>query len=44
VQRQFQLNRKDEFVKAFVQQAIARVVKPLETQPAEQEQPNSPDE
>lgn len=29
VQRQFQLNRKDEFVKAFVQQAIARVVKPL---------------
>jgi hypothetical protein len=44
VQRQFQLNRKDEFVKAFVQQAIARVVKPLETQPAEQEEPNSPDE
>ncbi len=29
VQRQFQLNRRDEFVKAFVQQAIARVVKPL---------------
>ncbi|MBD1930813.1 YcjF family protein [Funiculus sociatus] len=29
VQRQFQLNRKDEFVKAFVQEAIARVVKPL---------------
>ena len=29
VQRQFQLNRRDEFIKAFVQQAIARVVKPL---------------
>jgi small GTP-binding protein len=29
VQRQFQLNKKDEFIKAFVQQAIARVVKPL---------------
>lgn len=29
VQRQFQLNRRDEFVKAFVQQAIARVIKPL---------------
>ena len=29
VQRQFQLSRKDEFVKAFVKDAIARVVKPL---------------
>ena len=29
VQRQFQLNRRDEFVKAFIQEAIARVVKPL---------------
>lgn len=29
VQRQFQLNRRDEFIKAFIQQAIARVVKPL---------------
>jgi hypothetical protein len=29
VQRQFQLNKKDEFIKAFVQQAIARVVRPL---------------
>ncbi|MEB3178754.1 MAG: GTP-binding protein [Nostocaceae cyanobacterium] len=29
VQRQFQLNRRDEFVKAFVQEAIARVVRPL---------------
>jgi uncharacterized protein len=29
VQRQFQLTRKEEFVKAFVQDAIARVVEPL---------------
>ncbi len=29
VQRQFQLNRRDEFVKSFVQDAIAKVVKPL---------------
>lgn len=29
VQRQFQLNRKDEFIKAFIQEAITRVVKPL---------------
>lgn len=29
VQRQFQLNRRDEFVQQFVQEAIARVVKPL---------------
>jgi GTPase SAR1 family protein len=29
VQRQFQLNRKDEFIKSFVQDAISRVVKPL---------------
>ena len=29
VQRQFQLNRRDEFVRAFVQEAIVRVVKPL---------------
>jgi hypothetical protein len=36
VQRQFQLNRKDEFIKAFVQEAIARVVRPLaETTKAE---------
>lgn len=30
VQRQFQLNRRDEFVKSFVQEAITRVVKPLQ--------------
>jgi len=29
VQRQFQLNRRDEFIKSFVQEAITRVVKPL---------------
>lgn len=29
VQRQFQLSRRDEFIKDFVQQAIARVIKPL---------------
>jgi hypothetical protein len=29
VQRQFQLNRKDEFIKSFIQEAITRVVKPL---------------
>ena len=29
VQRQFQLNKKDEFIKSFVQEAITKVVKPL---------------
>ncbi len=29
VQRQFQLNRKDEFIRSFVQEAITRVVRPL---------------
>lgn len=29
VQQQFQLNRRDEFIKAFIQDAIARVVMPL---------------
>ncbi|HEY9811515.1 MAG TPA: GTP-binding protein [Halomicronema sp.] len=29
VQRQFQLNKKDEFVKAFIKDAIAQVVEPL---------------
>lgn len=40
VQRQFQLNRKDEFIKSFVQDAITRVVKPLnldQIEPAEDE-------
>lgn len=39
VQRQFQLNRKDEFLKAFVQEAIARVVKPLSANSEPQPQP-----
>jgi uncharacterized protein len=30
VQKQFQLNRKDEFIKSFVQDAITRVIKPLQ--------------
>ncbi|AFY77741.1 small G protein, GTPase SAR1 [Pleurocapsa sp. PCC 7327] len=39
VQRQFQLNRRDEFVKAFVKDAIARVVKPIaETLETEREE------
>ena len=29
VQRQFKLNRKDEFIKAFVQDAILRVIEPI---------------
>ncbi|CDM94820.1 MAG: GTP-binding protein [Limnospira sp. PMC 1291.21] len=29
VQRQFQLNRRDEFVRGFIQDAIARVIEPL---------------
>ena len=32
VQQQFQLNRRDEFIQEFVQQAIARVIKPLTDQ------------
>lgn len=35
VQRQFQLNKRDEFVKAFIQEAIAKVVKPLADKAAE---------
>lgn len=38
VQRQFQLNRRDEFIKAFVREAIARVVKPLSEQAQVSEQ------
>lgn len=41
VQRQFQLNRRDAFIKAFVQEAIARVVKPLADNSAEPE-PSEP--
>lgn len=39
VQQQFQLNRRDEFIQEFVQQAISRVIKPLtERSPAESDQ------
>ncbi len=44
VQRQFQLNRKDEFIKAFVQEAIARVIRPLDTRTTEQEESNTPND
>lgn len=30
VQKQFQLNRRDEFIKAFMQEAVTRVIKPLQ--------------
>lgn len=39
VQRQFQLNRRDEFVKSFVQEAITRVVRPLTKNSEEPEEP-----
>lgn len=32
VARQFQLNRRDEFIQQFIQQAIARIIKPLTDQ------------
>ncbi|NEQ31925.1 MAG: DUF697 domain-containing protein [Leptolyngbya sp. SIO4C5] len=35
VQQQFQLNRRDAFIKAFVQEAIAKVVAPLRESPEE---------
>jgi small GTP-binding protein len=40
VQRQFQLSRKDEFVKSFIKDAIVRVVKPLSEnlEPEEEEE------
>jgi GTPase SAR1 family protein len=49
VQRQFQLTRKDEFVKAFVKDAIARVVEPLkvsseEIEPVEEEEEEEDEE
>ncbi|MBD1841868.1 DUF697 domain-containing protein [Cyanobacteria bacterium FACHB-63] len=30
VQKQFQLNRRDEFIKAFMQEAVTRVIRPLQ--------------
>ena len=41
VQRQFQLNRRDKFMKIFVADAIARVVKPLTDNSEPQEEPES---
>jgi hypothetical protein len=38
VQRQFQLSRRDEFVKAFVKDAIAKVVQPLADRWEEEEE------
>ncbi len=38
VQRQFQLNKRDEFIKAFIQDAIARVVQPLREQEYQEEE------
>lgn len=43
VQRQFQLNRKDEFVQSFVQEAITRVVKPLRLDQAPPEADRDPE-
>ena len=38
VQRQFKLTRKDEFVKSFIQDAIARVIEPLNLNQSEDEE------
>ncbi|MGG6296786.1 YcjF family protein [Leptolyngbya sp. AN02str] len=38
VQEQFQLNRRDEFIKIFAKEAIARVVDPLKAQMSDREQ------
>ncbi len=38
VQQQFQINRRDEFIKVFVQEAIAKVVKPIANSLAEKEE------
>ncbi|MBD2104143.1 YcjF family protein [Leptolyngbya sp. FACHB-261] len=42
VQRQFQLNRRDQFVKSFVQEAINRVIRPLSGQ--SESEPEAPPE
>ncbi|MEA5554796.1 GTP-binding protein [Anabaena cylindrica UHCC 0172] len=38
VQQQFQINRRDEFIKVFIQEAIAKVVKPLKDTFEDQEE------
>lgn len=42
VQRQFQLTRRDEFVKQFVQDAFAKIIEPLNLQPEEEEEEELP--
>jgi small GTP-binding protein len=44
VQQQFQLSRKDEFIKAFVTDAIAKVVKPLTATLEEEEEEEDEEE
>jgi uncharacterized protein len=44
VQRQFQLSRKDEFVKAFIKDAIVKVVKPLTANSNSEEDLSNEDE
>ncbi|AFZ59992.1 DUF697 domain-containing protein [Anabaena cylindrica FACHB-243] len=41
VQQQFQINRRDEFIKVFIQEAIAKVVKPLKDTFEDQEDNSS---
>ncbi|MDJ1177962.1 GTP-binding protein [Roseofilum sp. BLCC_M91] len=41
VQRQFKLNKRDEFVKAFIQDAIERVVHPLTQSESEESEDNN---
>jgi hypothetical protein len=38
VQRQFELNRKEEFVRAFVQDAMSQVVDPLQRSAGESQE------
>jgi len=42
VQRQFQLTRRDEFVKQFVQDAFTKIIEPLNLQPEEEEEEELP--
>lgn len=43
VQRQFQLTRRDEFVKQFVQDAFAKIIEPLNLKPEEEEEEFEPE-
>jgi len=44
VQRQFQLSRKDEFIKGFISDALNKVVSPLKLSLENQEEPDDDDE